>query len=69
MKKFNIGDVVCLNHSDVLLTVLEDEEKTGLNGHYRVCWFNEAGDFCSTTVPGDILRLEVKETPVQMEAS
>lgn len=69
MRKFNIGDIVCLNHSDVLLTVMEDEVQTGKSGYYRVCWFNEAGEFSSVIVPGAVLRTEKKETPVRMEAA
>ena len=63
-KKFKIGDIVCINHSDVLLTIIEDEIQTQKEGYYKVCWFNEAGDFATTTLPANALRLEKKEEVV-----
>lgn len=62
--KLRVGDIVCLNHSDVLLTVLEDESVLNKPGYCKVCWFNEAGDFCSVEVPVNVLRKESKEPQI-----
>ena len=67
--KFKIGDIVCINHSDVLLTIIEDEQQTGKAGYYKVCWFNEAGDFSTAILPQEALREEVKEVVMQADAS
>lgn len=63
-KKFQVGDIVCINHSDILLTVIEDEIQTQKEGYYKVCWFNEAGDFVTTLILGKALRIEKKEPVV-----
>lgn len=69
MNKFKVGDVVCLNHSDVLLTIIEDSIQLGQENQYKVCWFNENGDFKTVVVPGQALRRETKEAPMNVNAS